>query len=109
MGSLPEAVSFHHKGLNHTDPVGVAEPGRRHLGREKESLFRVAGRSYIMVQKEESVEGLRNKNSLRLIGAQSGGGVCRQPGGQQGHQETQAGAGVVVVFWQGGGPDTHGG
>ena len=47
---------------------------------EKESLFRVAGRSYIMVQKEESVEGLRNKNSLRLIGAQSGGGVCRQPG-----------------------------
>ena len=54
-----------------------------------------------MVQKEESMEGLKNKNSLRLIGAQSGGGVCRQPGGQQGHQETQAGAGVVVVFWQG--------
>ena len=76
---------------------------------EKESLFQVAGRSCIMVQKEESMEGLKNKNSLRLIGAQSGGGVCRQPGGQQGHQETQAGAGVVVVFWQGGGLDAHGG
>ena len=51
-----------------------------------------------MVQKEESVEGLRNKNILRLTGAQSGGGVCRQPGGQQGHQETGRGRGGGVLL-----------
>lgn len=30
--SLPEAVSFHHRGSNHTDHTGVAEPCRRTQG-----------------------------------------------------------------------------
>ena len=49
--------------------------------------------SCVMVPKEESMEDLRNKNTVRLIGAQSRGGGCGQPGAQRGRRETQAGEG----------------